>query len=152
MPAPAVVFTMRRLAHEWLKHVSDNEIDKVVGTVATGSYTTQVPRLQNPSGGYQSSNVTGGFLETGTVMGQITASKKYVPYTVGASDGSQVVAGILFNGVDVTSQDAEAVIIKSRSKVNPLALVWDASVNTTNLKNAALTALAAAGIVTTIVG
>jgi len=45
----------------------------------------------------------------GTALGKITASGKYIAYDDSASDGSEVAAGILFDGVDASSADQDAV-------------------------------------------
>jgi Bacteriophage lambda head decoration protein D len=41
----------------------------------------------------------------GTIMGVVTASGKWIPSLAGASDGSQVPAGILVDNVDTTTAD-----------------------------------------------
>lgn len=41
----------------------------------------------------------------GTVMGRVTATKKYVPYSDAAGDGSQVALGVLRQSVDTTDGD-----------------------------------------------
>lgn len=64
-------------------------------------------------------------LTTGMVMGQITASGKYVQINFGASDGSQTAAGIL--GPDVTvpaSVDTQSWVINRLSVVRDLGLTW----------------------------
>ena len=40
-----------------------------------------------------------GYIPSGTVLGKITASGLYGPYTSGASDGTQTAAGLLFSSV-----------------------------------------------------
>lgn len=153
MTASAVLFSMPRLAHEWLKHTNDRQLDFAADTIAAGTaYALQVPRLQNPNGGYQVTTYTSGYVPTGTVMGRLTSGGKLIPCVAGATDGSQTPVGIVFNGVDATAGDVDCVLVKSRSVINPLALVWDASFTTQTQKNAALATLAAAGIVTTVVG
>ena len=52
---------------------------------------------------------TGAALKSGTVLGKITASGKYVPYAAGASNGSQVAAGILYSPLAAMTGDAKAV-------------------------------------------
>jgi hypothetical protein len=48
-------------------------------------------------------------LAKGTVLGRITATGKYTPYTSGASDGSQTAKLILAEDIDATEEDANAV-------------------------------------------
>ncbi|KPH66042.1 head decoration protein [Novosphingobium sp. ST904] len=54
-------------------------------------------------------------LVAGTILGKLTSGGNFVRYTPGASDGSQTVAGILFEGVvgtakrTVVSRDAQVV-------------------------------------------
>lgn len=71
-----------------------------------------------------------GKLVSGTVLGKITASGKYKPVTVAASDGSQNAAGILLNAVDATSADVSAVIIARDAIVVQQGLVYGADVDT----------------------
>lgn len=47
-----------------------------------------------------------GLLLLGTVMGQITATKRWVAYASGASDGSQVPRGILRSNVETGTDTA----------------------------------------------
>jgi hypothetical protein len=51
-----------------------------------------------------------GVLTAATVLGQITADKKYIKSVAAATDGSQVVDAILAQDVDATSADVEAII------------------------------------------
>jgi len=54
-----------------------------------------------------------GVLEAGTVMGRVTASKKYVAYDDTAVDGSQVARGILRNSIDCTDADGLGDLVMS---------------------------------------
>lgn len=71
-----------------------------------------------------------------TVLGKITASGKYTPCVLTATDGSEVAAAILVYPVDATSADVTAQVYKSGS-FNMDALTWDASFTTEALKLAA---------------
>jgi hypothetical protein len=44
-------------------------------------------------------------LSAGTVLGKITASGKYGPYSASATDGRQTAVGILMEDVDATNGD-----------------------------------------------
>ncbi len=48
---------------------------------------------------------------SGTLLGKITASGKYIKYTNGASDGSQAVAAILWNELDPVAGDIKATVL-----------------------------------------
>jgi hypothetical protein len=52
-----------------------------------------------------------GVLVAGLVLGRITATKKYVAYANGASDGTEVARGVLMEGVDTTGVDKLGNII-----------------------------------------
>lgn len=54
---------------------------------------------------------------SGTVLGKITASGKYIKYSNGASDGSEVAAGILYNELDPVAGDIKATIIENDAEV-----------------------------------
>ncbi|OMF37442.1 head decoration protein [Paenibacillus sp. FSL H8-0548] len=49
-----------------------------------------------------------GVVKKGTVLGKITASKKFIPYNSEATDGSQVAVCILDNDRDTTVSDIGA--------------------------------------------
>jgi hypothetical protein len=72
----------------------------------------------------------------GTVMGQITASKKFKPLDPAAVDGSQTGGGILYGDVDATSADKQAAFIVRDAEVNLGELVWGAGVTTQAQKDA----------------
>lgn len=50
-----------------------------------------------------------GVLPAGQVLGKVTASGKYAPYSNAANDGTEAAAGILYASVDTTSSDAAGV-------------------------------------------
>lgn len=54
---------------------------------------------------------------SGTLLGKITATGKYIKYLNGASDGSQAVAGILWNELDPVAGDIKATIIARNAEV-----------------------------------
>ncbi|MEP0518561.1 MAG: head decoration protein [Hyphomicrobiales bacterium] len=89
-----------------------------------------------------------GNLAAGLVMGVITASGKWKPHEDGASDGSEVAAGILYDNVTAAAaSDVVAVMITRDAEAKRGALEWDATVSTPTLENAAIDDLATAGIV-----
>lgn len=54
---------------------------------------------------------------SGTVLGKITASGKYIKYDNGNSDGSQAAAGILWNELDPVAGDIKATILNRDAEV-----------------------------------
>lgn len=65
---------------------------------------------------------TGTAIASGTVMGKVTASGKYVPYSNAASNGSEVAAGILYNHLNAATGDVKAVIFDKDCEVNRFEL------------------------------
>ena len=87
-----------------------------------------------------------GKVVAGTVLAQVTATKKYVPLAPAASDGSQTAKAVLYEGCDATSADIRRVVTVRMTEVAANALVWPAGITDVQ-KNAALAALAAATII-----
>ncbi|MCF1502916.1 head decoration protein [Afifella sp. H1R] len=109
-----------RYASDWLKEYKhDYSVEEVI--IASGS----------------------GVVESGTVIGKITASGKYAPVTVAASDGSEDAAGILMNAVDATSADAPGVAVVRFAKVVHQGLKYGADVDTSAERAAIHAALGA---------
>lgn len=54
---------------------------------------------------------------SGTLLGKITASGKYIKYANGAADGSQAVAAILLNELDPVAGDIKATVIVRAAEV-----------------------------------
>lgn len=106
MPNNGFTLTFPRLAHEWLKHEHDTELHRKAITVASGA----------------------GQLLTGSVLGKVTASGKYVLWDPAANDGSQNFAGFLLNIVDATASDQQATAVLGFCVINAGALTWKAGV------------------------
>lgn len=87
MTASAVLFKMRRLVSQWLKHEHDRELHTLAVTVKTGTYSLLVPRLNNPSGGYETSTVSTKEVPTGTVMGKATVGAATSAAKTGGNTG-----------------------------------------------------------------
>lgn len=94
--------TFPKLAHDWLKHEQDTDLHRRAGTIASGA----------------------GVLETGAVLGRVTATGKYVPWDPEGADGSENFAGFLLNGVDATDADQRAAIVTGYCVVVPAQLSW----------------------------
>jgi hypothetical protein len=82
------------------------------------SILTSNPRLvefvlSEASGNRSRENITvvqtGVEIKSGTVLGKITASGKYAPYNNGASDGTEVATGVLYNWLPAKTGDSDAV-------------------------------------------
>jgi hypothetical protein len=78
--------------------------------------------------------LSGQDLVTGTVLGKITASGKYKAYNNGASDGSEVAAGILYAACDASDGDKAAVAIVRLAEVASARLTGLDANATTDLK------------------
>lgn len=117
------LITEGRYAADWLKREEDSLYSREQVILLAGS----------------------GLVKSGTVLGKITASGKYKPVTVAASDGSQNAAGILMWDTDTTA-DAKAVIIARDAIVAHQALFYGADVDTAPERAAITTALGALGI------
>lgn len=114
---------LRTTAHYIIFEVGGT-LARDVGTIASGS----------------------GVLKAGTVLGQITASKKYVPFKPTATDGSEVARAVLYEGCDATTVDVNRTLTSRTTEVAGEALIWGATV-TEPQKSAALAALALLHIV-----
>lgn len=91
-----------------------------------------------------------GVFEPGTIVGIITASKKYTTSPnaeVEGVEGAEVAKGITLYGGDATSADVEVAIINLDAEVNAAKLVYDDSVNDDTKKATKRTQLAALGII-----
>ncbi len=91
-----------------------------------------------------------GVLEAGTVLGQVTASKKYTTAPnaeVVGKEGAETARAVLAYKVDAALADAEAVVVARHAEVKEPMLIFDASVNDSTKRAAKLTQLAAATII-----
>ena len=83
---------------------------------------------------------TGENLTAGTVLGRLTAGGNLVAYNNAGTDGEEVAVGILYNNVDATDADTNAVYSARDTEVSSAILV--------GLDQGAITDLAALGIIT----
>ncbi|SER57299.1 Bacteriophage lambda head decoration protein D [Faunimonas pinastri] len=88
-----------------------------------------------------------GKLIPGTVVGKVTASKKYLGSATTATDGSETASAIILYGVDATDADAEVAAITRDAEVNGNILTYDASVTAAADKTTKIASLAEAGII-----
>ncbi len=116
-----VTLTEGRYASAWLKREADSLFSREEAVIASGA----------------------GVVVSGTVVGKITASGKYKPVTIAATDGSEDPAGIVMWDVDATSADAPAVIIARDAIVVHQGLKYGADVDTSGERAAIHTALGA---------
>lgn len=78
---------------------------------------------------------TGTALKSGTVMGRITASGKYIASVAGATNGSQVAAGILYSPLVAFTGDVKAVAFVRDCEVIRAILVGLDAAGDTALKS-----------------
>ena len=73
--------------------------------------------------------ISGQNLAAGVVVGKITASGKYTTYANGASDGSEVAAGILYAATDASGGDVTTARVMRRGPaiVNGNDIGWGAN-------------------------
>jgi len=89
--------------------------------------------------------VSGQNLNTGAVIGIITASGKVTQLAPAANDGSQNAAGVLLLDVDASAADKGGVIIARHAICSDNGLAWPAGI-TGPQKTAAIAQLKALGI------
>lgn len=90
--------------------------------------------------------LSGQVLKVGHVVGKVTASGKYKEWNSSNSDGSQTVAGVLFDAVNATGADKPGVITARDAEVDGALLEYFSGADVT-AKAAAKTGLAALGII-----
>jgi hypothetical protein len=88
----------------------------------------------------------GEVLEAGTVLGQVTIGSKYVALNQDADTGEEAAAAILYDNVDATDGDVEAVVMIRDCEVNGNDLTWPADIEAGE-KTTAEAELAALGII-----
>lgn len=91
--------------------------------------------------------IDGQNLRAGAVLGRITTGGKYTAHAAAASDGSQNAAAVLLFDAVASGADAPAVVLlRGPAVVSDGALIFAAGITGAN-RLAAVTALAALGIV-----
>ncbi|WP_109464400.1 head decoration protein [Albibacillus kandeliae] len=88
----------------------------------------------------------GADLESGSVLGKVTATGKYVLSEEDAADGSEDAAAVLLNDAAAESADVSAVVIARHATVRRGGLTFDATYDNATKRNAAMAALKALGI------
>lgn len=71
-------------------------------------------------------DATSGALEAGTLLGLVTATSAFVRHDPAATDGSEVVAGILYNEMDDVSE-AQTVFIRDGEVIEANLIYSDAA-------------------------
>lgn len=107
-----------RTPGDWLQFEENSHYSRDVGTVASG---------QN--------------LKSGTVLGQITASKEFVECDPAASDGSEAALAVNLVDVDASEAAKKAVLITRHAEVNRFGLTFGAGFTTEALRDAAMAEL-----------
>ena len=72
--------------------------------------------------------LSGQNLKAGAVLGLITVSQKYRELQPGATDGSEVAAGVLYDAVDASLADTLGVAVVRLAEVNAREIVWPAGI------------------------
>lgn len=102
--------------------------------ISEGRYSSDWLKAVSPISGfsYEEAIIASGAgkVDSGTVLGQITASGKFKPVTIAATDGSQNAKAILLRAVDATSADAPCVIVAREAIVVHQGLRYGADVDT----------------------
>ncbi len=91
-----------------------------------------------------------GVVGPGTVVGQITASKKFAPAPAAETagiEGAEIAKAITLYPVDATTADQKVTAIARDAEWNASTLTYEASVDTDAEKLAKATQLAAVGII-----
>lgn len=70
----------------------------------------------------------GAIIEPGTVLAQVTASKKLVPLNPAGADGSQTAHAINHDHVDASDNDVPAVVTSRLTAINTAELLWPAGI------------------------
>ncbi|KMO20647.1 head decoration protein [Methylobacterium platani] len=113
------------VASDWLKHEDGSYRSRDTAVIASGS----------------------GKLASGTVLGKVAATGKYVPAAASGSDGSQTAVAVLLFPVDATSADAKAVIVSRHAIASHAGLTYGATINDATKRAAANAQLNAVGII-----
>ncbi len=99
-------------------------------------------------------DIRNGVIVSGTLLGKLTATGKYVPAAASGSDGSQTASAILICGsasntsVDTTAGDQKVVILTRHADVSHAGITYGTTINDATKRAAAQSQLAAVGIVT----
>lgn len=106
------------------KYTAEFLVSEAPGTTSRDTVTVTVP-----------ANTT---LTPGTVLGQVAATGKYVPYDDANSDGSETAAGVLYaelaNATGAPA-DADGVIVNWSAEVREDDLVFGEGVDETGAKS-----------------
>ncbi len=109
--------------------------------------------LSEASGNRSYENATvvagSGILKPGTVLGMVTASKKYTASPnaeVVGKEGAETAVAILTYGVDATDADVDVAIFRRDGEVKKDFMVYDASVDDDAKVAAKIAQLKAAGV------
>lgn len=84
-------------------------------------------------------------LLAGTVLGRITATRKYVAHIPGASDGSQTARRVLVEDVVIPANGDAKTVAYCHGEFRSAGLAWASGINATQ-KNTAIDDLADAGL------
>jgi hypothetical protein len=117
----------------------------LINTTTEGTYPFEVILSEGESIAREKVTlITGQNLKSGTVLGKITASGKYMAHdnaATGATAGAEVAVAVLLADCDATSADQTTLILARIAEVSGDLLVWKSGISAPN-KTAGIAALA----------
>jgi hypothetical protein len=110
----------------------------------TGGFIVwELPQYQSRDEGVIASG--SGILKAGTILGILTATGEYGPYTPGATNGLQTAAAVLYDDCDATSAAVKRTVLNNTCQLHRAEIVFTGTPTTTQ-KNAAYASLRTLGI------
>lgn len=88
--------------------------------------------LSEGNGAISRENVTmaqSAIVEPGTVLGIVTATGKFMPLDLAATDGTEVAAAVNYARVDASAADVACVISARASELKIDQLIWPAGIS-----------------------
>ena len=120
-------------------------------TILTQNLKRTAHYIVSEASGYRSREqivIAGGSgrIDAGAVLGEITATHKYVPFDPAGNDGRETAKAVLYEGCDATGSDMRRTVTARDTEIQAAVLGFAEGI-TDIQKTAALAALAALGIV-----
>lgn len=89
---------------------------------------------------------SGADLEPGTVLGEVTATKKLMACNPTASDGREIASAVLLNPAKAATADVKAVVVDDHAEVRRFGLTFGDGFTTSVQRDAAMEQLRTVGI------
>lgn len=102
-----------------------------MGVLNEGTYVGDFLHWENVESRFSRDEITVGptsGLAKGTVLGQITATKKYVQLAPAAADGSQIAKAVLLKDVAASGGDTKSLAIRRQAVMKGSGLIWPGSI------------------------